>query len=117
MDEVTEPGYLGKLRPSFYQKITFASMPSGEKISDLSDASGTLWLDIENRDWSEELLAACGLTTAQMPALVEGSDASAVCRKTLLLQQWGTAGVKSPGGAGDNAASAIGNRVIAPAMG
>ena len=90
---------------------------TGEKISDLSDSSGTLWLDIENRDWSEELLAACGLTKAQMPALVEGSDASAVLSKDI-AQEWGMANdVVIAGGAGDNAASAIGLGVIAPGHG
>ena len=88
-----------------------------EKLSDLSDASGTLWMDIEKRDWSEELLATCGLTKVQMPALVEGSDASAVLSKDI-AQQWGMANdVVIAGGAGDNAASAIGLGVIAPAMG
>ena len=28
---------------------------SGEHISDMSDASGTLWLDVARRDWSEEI--------------------------------------------------------------
>src|SRR6202012_2012128 len=47
--------------------------PRGEFFSDCSDASGTLWLDVGARDWSDDLLAACGMTRAQMPALVEGS--------------------------------------------
>ncbi|MBS0975091.1 FGGY family carbohydrate kinase, partial [Serratia rubidaea] len=45
----------------------------GVFASDMSDAAGTLWLDIARRDWSDEMLAACGLTRDQMPALFEGN--------------------------------------------
>src|ERR1700760_2012566 len=46
----------------------------GEKFSDMSDASGTGWLDVGRRDWSDLLLAATGLTRAHMPRLVEGTS-------------------------------------------
>ncbi len=51
---------------------------SGEAVSDMSDASGTLWLDIAHRRWDDELLAASGLKRSHMPRLVEGSAVSAV---------------------------------------
>ena len=112
-----EPELFNQIKTILLPKDYIRFRMTGEKISDLSDASGTLWLDIENRDWSDELLAACGLTTAQMPALVEGSDASAVLSKDI-AQQWGMANdVVIAGGAGDNAASAIGLGVIAPGHG
>ena len=37
---------------------------TGEKASDLSDAAGTLWVDVAKRAWSPEMLAATGLTEA-----------------------------------------------------
>ena len=104
--------------PELFNQIKTILLPKDYiRFRMTGDASGTLWLDIENRDWSDELLAACGLTTAQMPALVEGSDASAVLSKDI-AQQWGMANdVVIAGGAGDNAASAIGLGVIAPGHG
>jgi xylulokinase len=90
---------------------------SGEAVSDMSDASGTLWLDVGRRDWSDELLAATGLTRAHMPRLVEGSEASAML-KPELAARWGMAsGVRIAGGAGDNAASAVGMGLVAPGEG
>jgi xylulokinase len=81
---------------------------SGEMIEDMSDAAGTLWLDGAKRGWSDKLLAATGLTQAQMPRLVEGS-APAGHLKPDLAARWG---MREPpvlaGGAGDNAAGAIG---------
>jgi xylulokinase len=81
---------------------------SGEMIEDMSDASGTLWLNVSARCWSEEALAATGLSLAQMPRLVEGS-APAGQLTAELSARWGMK--RAPviaGSAGDNAASAVG---------
>lgn len=81
---------------------------SGDAVSDVSDASGTSWLDIKKRDWSPELLSICSLDIRQMPNLVEGTEVTGQLRKEL-AQRWGMN--KAPiiaGGAGDNAASACG---------
>jgi xylulokinase len=81
---------------------------TGERVSDMSDASGTSWLDVAARDWSDGLLDATGLARAHMPRLVEGSAASGELRGELLAE-WGLTGpVIVAGGAGDNAATAIG---------
>ncbi len=81
---------------------------TGEAITDLSDASGTLWLDVARRDWSDTMLQATGLTRAQMPALVEGSAPGGTLRPEL-ARRWGLPdGVVVAGGGGDNAASAVG---------
>lgn len=85
---------------------------SGDYISDLSDASGTAWLDVGKRTWSTELLDAGGMDIAQMPELLEGTAVSGQLRQEL-CQRWGMA--KPPviaGGGGDNAASACGMGTI-----
>lgn len=81
---------------------------TGEMVSDMSDAAGTLWLDVARRDWSDELLAACGLTRAHMPRLVEGSAPSGTLSEVLAAQIGLTCHVVVAGGGGDNAASAVG---------
>ena len=42
----------------------------------MSDASGTLWLDVKDRNWSENLLNLTYLSKNNMPDLAEGSDAT-----------------------------------------
>jgi xylulokinase len=87
---------------------------SGAMVEDMSDASGTLWFDPARRDWSDEALAATGLSRQAMPQLVEGSAVSAELSPELAAR-WGMR--KPPviaGGAGDNAATAIGLGAIAP---
>jgi xylulokinase len=87
---------------------------TGEAIEDMSDASGTLWLDPAKRDWSDAALAACGLTRAEMPALVEGSEIAGRLTPALTAR-WGMASAPVvAGGAGDNAATAVGLGAISP---
>jgi len=82
---------------------------TNEYSTDISDASGTLWLDIKKRKWSETLLNSCGLNLKNVPFLQESYDCSGyllskfkiilgikVCRK-----------VKVIAGASDNAAGAL----------
>jgi xylulokinase len=91
---------------------------SGEAVSEMSDASGTLWLDVGRRRWDEDLLVATGLSLAAMPRLVEGSEVSAHLSSEI-ARAWGLDKRKIPiaGGGGDNAASAIGVGAFAPGAG
>lgn len=85
---------------------------SGDFASDPSDAAGTLWLDVAARRWSAEMLGACDLTEAHMPALVEGSRATGSLRGEL-AREWGMRAVPIAAGGGDNAAGAVGMGVVA----
>ena len=89
---------------------------SGEMITDMSDCSGTLWLDVGARDYSDVLLAHCGLGREQMPLLAEGS-APAGRLKDALAKKWGIEGNPVIAGAGDNAAAACGLGVVHPGDG
>ena len=90
---------------------------TGEVATDMSDASGTLWLDVGRRDWWDDGLAACGLTRAHMPRLVEGSAVSGRLRG-LPARRWGLReGIPVAGGGGDNAVSAVGIGAVKPGQG
>lgn len=61
--------WLEEHEPEIFHKIAMVLLPkdylrlwlTGEHVSDMSDASGTSWLDVGKRQWSEPLLTACGL--------------------------------------------------------
>ena len=90
---------------------------TGDKVSDPSDAAGTLWLDVARRDWSDTLLAACDMRRSQMPALAEGSEPSGVLSAEI-AREWGLSGeVVVAAGGGDNATSAIGIGATEPGDG
>ncbi|MCP3386881.1 xylulokinase [Bradyrhizobium sp. CCGUVB4N] len=114
--------WVARHEPDIFERVAKVLLPkayvryrlTGEMADDMSDAAGTLWLDVGRRDWSAELLHATGLDLQHMPRLVEGSAVSAVLAGEF-AQRWGMANdVVVAGGAGDNAASAIGLGAIAP---
>lgn len=80
---------------------------TGECASDMSDSAGTLWMDTGKRDWSDEMLAACQLTRAQMPALFEGSEITGTLLPAV-ADAWNMSPVPVVAGGGDNAAGAVG---------
>ncbi|MEM8773815.1 MAG: xylulokinase [Pseudomonadota bacterium] len=87
---------------------------TGEYVSDMSDAAGTSWLDTGARAWSDDLLAATHLDGSHMPSLVEGSAVSGELRAELAERFGLSSGIPVAGGAGDNAASAIGMGITKP---
>lgn len=107
-----EPDVFAKVRRVLLPKDYLRLWLTGEAVAEMSDAAGTSWLDVAKRDWSDELLAATGLSRENMPRLVEGSEVSGTLRAEL-ASRWGLpAGVVVAGGGGDNAASAVGVGVV-----
>ena len=113
--------WVAQHEPAIFKQIHKVLLPkdylrlwlTGEYISDMSDASGTGWLDIAGRDWSPQLLEAGAMRREQMPELVEGSAVSGTLRDELVSQFGFRTGVVVAGGAGDNAASACGMGAVA----
>lgn len=101
------------LSPKDYLRLRL----TGERISDVSDAAGTLWLDVARRDWFEPMVQACGLQLKQLPRLVEGSAASAGLNAAAAQQLGLPAQVLVAGGGGDNPVSAVGIGAIAAGQG
>ncbi len=77
---------------------------SGERATDVTDASGTLWFDVEARSWSRVVLDALGVSVEWLPPALES------------FVQAGTAegGVAIAAGAGDQGAGAVGVGAIEP---
>ena len=72
--------WLAQHEPDVFARIAHVLLPkdyvalqlTGDHFTDPCDAAGSLWLDEAARAWSPEILAATGLTAAQMPRIVEG---------------------------------------------
>ncbi|MFO0839050.1 MAG: xylulokinase [Phycisphaerae bacterium] len=86
---------------------------TGEFISDVSDASGTSLLDVGRRAWSEEMLGAVGVPHHWLPALVESPHVCARVSASAAAELGIPAGTPVVGGAGDQAAQAIGAGIVA----
>lgn len=108
-----EPEVFGRIAKVLLPKDWLRYQLSGDYASDMSDAAGTMWLDVAKRDWSDELLQASGLNRAHMPSLHEGPHITGML-KAELAQRWGLAQIPVVAGAGDNAAGAIGVGIVRP---
>ncbi len=114
--------WVARHEPRIFEAVARVLLPkdylrlwlTGAAVSEMSDAAGTSWLDTGARDWSDALLEKTGLSRAQMPDLVEGSDTSGGLRAALAQEFGLPTGTPVAGGGGDNAASGIGVGVIRP---
>jgi xylulokinase len=108
--------------PAIFNQIAHVLLPkdylrwrmTGDFASDMSDAAGTMWLDVGKRAWSDKLLAACGLTCDRMPTLFEGNEVTGQITAEL-SQRWSLPSeLPVVAGGGDNAAGAIGAGIWQP---
>lgn len=106
--------------PENYARIATILLPkdyvryclTGELLSEVTDASGTALLDVRARAWSNELLAAFNMPRAWLPELTESSVVSAHVSAKAARETGLPAGTPVVGGAGDQAAQAVGTGVI-----
>jgi xylulokinase len=104
--------WLREHEPETYARIAHVLLPkdyvrlrlTGERATDVADASGTLLLDVAGRTWSAEMLDALELDAAWLPRLLESPEVSGTT----------AAGVPVAAGAGDQAAGALGVGVDRP---
>ncbi|RNF11871.1 putative xylulokinase [Trypanosoma rangeli] len=122
------PGFTaGKLlwvrqeEPDIFEQVDKVLLPkdylrfrmTGDFASEMSDSSGTMWMDTSKRDWNDDLLHACGLSRHHMPKLYEGSEVTGHL-KPIVAKAWGMREVPVVGGGGDNAAGAVGAGLYKP---
>jgi xylulokinase len=113
--------WVARHEPEIFKRVATVLLPkdfvrlkmTGGKFSDMSDASGTAWLDVGKRDWSDALLSAAGLSRAHMPGLIEGTSVSGTITGAAATELQ-IPRVVVAGGGGDNAASAVGLGVVSP---
>jgi xylulokinase len=108
-----EPGVFAAVRTVLLPKDYVRLRMTGDKASDLSDASGTLWVDVARRAWSPAMLTTTGFTDTHMPTLYEGPEPTGRLRAEV-AGAWGLARVPVVAGGGDNAAGAVGVGVVNP---
>jgi xylulokinase len=103
-----DPGAVQAMRTLLLPKDYVGLHLTGERVTDMSDAAGTWWLDEGPRRWCAEALAASQMPETALPRLTEGSERTGTLRPAL-ARRWGMPdGVAVAAGAGDAACGAIG---------
>ncbi|MGN0647026.1 MAG: xylulokinase [Oscillospiraceae bacterium] len=105
--------------PENYKKCRHILLPkdyirfrlTGEYATEVSDASGMQLLDIPNRCWSDEVLAKLDIDKAMLGKVYESPDITGYLTAEAAARTGLKEGTPVVGGAGDNAAAAIGTGV------
>ncbi|MBI1324064.1 xylulokinase [bacterium] len=112
--------WLRNAEPHNYQRLRQVLLPkdyvryrlSGTYATEVSDASGTLLLDVKNRAWSHELVSKLGLDASILPPCYESHVISAEVSSKGAAECGLAVGTPIVGGAGDQPASAVGNGIV-----
>ena len=112
--------WMKKHQPDLFGQVAKILLPkdyvryrlTGEFATDYSDASGMLLLDVENKCWSKEMLDYIGIRESQLPALHESYQVTGTLSEALKNELDIQSDVLVVGGAGDQAAGAIGTGTV-----
>ena len=112
--------WLRNKEPRNFAKTTKVLLPkddvrrrlTGEYATDVSDASGTLLLDVEKRTWSKRLLKKLDLDPGLLPTCYESEDVTGKLTQASADKLGLTTDCIVVGGAGDCAAGAVGNGIV-----
>ncbi|MBI9011321.1 MAG: xylulokinase [Clostridiales bacterium] len=112
--------WLKKNHPDLFNQIEVILLPkdyiryklTGVYATDYSDASGMLLLDIEHKEYSKEMLSFIGITEIQLPELYESYEVTGMLSEEVKSLLDLSQDVIVVGGAGDQAAGAIGTGTV-----
>lgn len=112
--------WVRKNEPEIYEKCKHILLPkdylrlilTGEYATEVSDASGMQLLDIANRCWSKEILQLLEIDPDLLGKVYESCEVTGTVKADLAEELGLEAGTIVVGGAGDNAAAAVGTGVV-----
>lgn len=112
--------WVKKNLPEIFSRIRHIMLPkdylrlklTGDYATDVSDASGMLLLDVENRQWSRPLLDFLGITEEQLPRLFESFEVTGTVSEAVKAELGLEGEILVVGGAGDQAAGAVGTGTV-----
>src|SRR5438046_1666591 len=107
-----EPANWKRVRSVMLPKDYVRFRLTGERATDMADASGTLLLDVAHRRWSQEMLQAAEIDERLLPSLHESPTVCGKISSTGARQSGLSAGTPVVAGAGDQAAGATGMGIV-----
>jgi xylulokinase len=107
-----EPKNWDRVRQVLLPKDYVRYRLTGTYATEVSDASGTLLLDVANRRWSRDLLSRLGIDPALLPPCYESPEVSGKVSEQGAKATGLPAGVPVVGGGGDQPAGAVGNGIV-----
>ena len=109
-----EPQKFASMRKFLLPKDYLRFKLTGDFATDVSDASGTSMFDVVNRRWSKEMMSGLGLDSAILPKSFESPEVTGKITPEAAAATGLGVGTPVVAGAGDQAASAVGNGIVKP---
>lgn len=114
--------WVARHEPAAWSRVSRVMLPkdfvrlclTGEEATDVGDASGTLLLDVQNRRWSEKMLALGLIDRAMLPRVMESGALAGHVTAWAARETGLKAGTPVAAGTGDNMAAALGAGVVSP---
>jgi len=108
--------------PELWKQATSVLLPkdyvrfklTGDKATDVADASGTLLLNVAERKWSEEMLSVTGINPKMLPRVFESPEITGVVSSAGAESTGLRIGTPVVAGAGDQAGGAVGIGIVKP---
>jgi xylulokinase len=112
--------WLRNNEPQTYSKVKKVLLPkdyirlrlTGEFATEVSDASGTALFNVRKRVWADEMLDALDIPRNWMPKVFESPEITGTVSDTAAAATGLAKGIPVVGGAGDQAAGAVGNGIV-----
>ena len=113
--------WVQKHEPDIYQRCRHILLPkdylryklTGDFATEVSDASGMQLLDVPGRCWSDEVLDKLGIDKSYLGKVYESPDVTGHISRDAAQRTGLSEATLVVGGAGDNAAAAVGTGVVA----
>lgn len=110
--------------PHIFEKIAKILLPkdyirfrlTGEYATEVSDASGMQLMNIAERKWSDEVVSKLGLSTSMLGKMYESQEVTGKVTASAAAETGLNEGTIVVGGAGDQAAGAVGNGIVKPGV-
>jgi len=111
-----EPANYARVKKVLLPKDYIRFQLTGEHATEVSDASGTGLLDVVTRQWSKPMLERLKLDSSILPKLYESVEVTGALTPAAAAATGLKAGTPVVGGAGDQAASGVGNGIVNPGV-
>lgn len=107
-----EPDNYKRCRHILLPKDYIRYVLTGVFATEVSDASGMQLLDVPGRRWSDEVLDALSIDQSMLGRVYESCEVTGSLLPEIAAQTGLHTGVRVVGGAGDNAAAAVGTGIV-----
>ncbi len=116
--------WIRRNEPDVYAGIAHVLLPkdyvrfrlTGRHVTDVADASGTALFDVRRRAWSREMIEALEVPVTWLPEVVESPVPTGTVTTEAAAATGLAVGTPVVGGAGDQAAQAVGTGIVRPGI-